>query len=125
MCDLFQYLSAALYDSDVDQQVYDKIIEFTHDMLPKVYEYYETKKDLLSQDEIMLCDLQQSVTDYSPKKISYEDAANLGRRGISVWGDEYLEVFDKIIESPHIDVYPTETKRSGAFEYLDGDVTTP
>lgn len=118
-------LSAALYDSDVDQQVYDKIIEFTHDMLPKVYEYYETKKDLLSQDEIMLCDLQQSVTDYSPKKISYEDAANIGRKGISVWGDEYLEVFDKIIESPHIDVYPTETKRSGAFEYLDGDVTTP
>lgn len=118
-------LKKALHDTDVDPKVYDKIIDFTHEMLPKVYEYYEAKKQILGQDEMMLCDLNQSVTDYEPKKISYEDAVNIGRKGISVWGDEYLERFDKIITSPHVDVYPSRTKTTGAFEYLLGNETMP
>ena len=50
---------------------------------------------------------------------------NLGRKAISVWGDEYLEAFDKIITNPHIDVYPVRKKRSGAWEMLCGNETTP
>nr|MCR4922966.1 acetolactate decarboxylase [Lachnospiraceae bacterium] len=74
---------------------------------------------------MMLCDLDLSVSDYVPEKISYEDAVNKGREGIAVWGDEYLEVFDEIITSPHIDVYPAEKKQGGAYEYLLGNETTP
>ena len=118
-------LEAALDSSDVDPKIYDKIIEFSHSLLPKVYEYYETKKNLLGLDEIMLCDLNLSVTDYTPKEISYEDAVNIGREGIAAWGDEYLEAFDKIITSPHIDVYPSSTKETGAYENLIGNETTP
>jgi len=41
------------------------------------------------------------------------------------YGNEYLAVFDKIIQSPHIDVYPSETKQTGAYESLSGNETTP
>ncbi|MBQ7588890.1 MAG: hypothetical protein IJT37_12785 [Lachnospiraceae bacterium] len=118
-------LEAALADSDVEPEIYDRIIKFSHDILPKVYEYYEARKEILGLDEMMLCDLNQPVSGYSAKEISYEDAVNIGRKGISVWGDEYLDVFDKIITKPHIDVYPSDTKATGAFEYLVGNQTTP
>ena len=118
-------LEQALDSSDVEPEIYDKIIEFSHSLLPKVYEYYEAKKELLGLDEMMLCDLNQSITDYSPKEISYEESVNTGRAGISVWGDEYLSAFDKIITSPHIDVYPSDTKDTGAYETLQGNETTP
>ena len=118
-------LEAALAASDVEPEIYDRIIKFAHDILPKVYEYYEVRKEILGLDEMMLCDLDQPVTGYSAKGISYEDAVNIGRKGISVWGDEYLDVFDEIITKPHIDVYPADTKTTGAFAYLLGNETTP
>ena len=119
-------LEAALDSSDVEPEVYDKIIEFSHDLLPKVYEYYDAKKKILGlEDEMMLCDLNLPVTDYKPKKVTYEYAVNIGREGISAWGDEYLKTFDMIITSPHIDVYPSDTKQTGAYEMLQGNETTP
>ena len=119
-------LEAALDSSDVEPEVYDKIIEFSHDLLPKVYEYYDAKKKILGlEDEMMLCDLNLPVTDYKPKKVTYEYAVNIGRDGISAWGDEYLKTFDMIITSPHIDVYPSDTKQTGAYETLQGNETTP
>ncbi|MBO4373864.1 MAG: hypothetical protein J5829_02045 [Lachnospiraceae bacterium] len=118
-------LDYKLKDSEVDPAVYDRIIEFAHRVSPKVYEYYDARKKILDLDEIMLCDLNVSVTDYEPKKVSYEEAVNTGRKAVSVWGDEYLETFDRIIEKPHVDVYPSDTKETGAFESLDGNEYDP
>ena len=119
-------LKAALARSDVEPEIYDKLIAFAHRLLPKVHEYYAARQKLLGlEDEMMLCDLGIPVTDYTPKQVTYEYAVNTGREGISAWGDEYLGVFDRIISSPHIDVYPTDTKETGAYENLIGTETTP
>ncbi|MCR5355842.1 MAG: hypothetical protein K6E63_00410 [Lachnospiraceae bacterium] len=118
-------LDAALYNSEVEPEIYDRIIDFSHTMLPKIHEYYEARRQILGYDEFNYSDLVMPVTDYEPKHISYEEAVNMGRAGISVWGDEYLDVFDRIITSPHVDVYPSDTKESGAFEYLVGNETLP
>ena len=118
-------LEAALNETDINEEVYYRIIDFAHSMLPKIQEYYRARKQLLGLDEMMPCDLYISVTDYSPRELTYEEAANLGREAISVWGDEYLETFDKIIKSPHLDVYPTPTKTAGAFSLLSGNETMP
>ena len=118
-------LEAALNDSDVEPEVYDRIIEFAHSMLPKIYEYYEARKKALELDEMFLSDMDQPITEYSPREVTYEEAVNTGRSAISVWGDEYLETFDKIMESPHVDVYPSGTKESGAYNFHLGNETTP
>lgn len=118
-------LEAALKSNDVEPEIYDRVIEFSHSLLPKIYEYYEARKEVLGLDEMMICDLSMPVSDYEPKKVSYEDAVNRGRSAITVWGDEYLEVFDGIITKPHIDVYPSDTKETGAYSDLYGNETTP
>lgn len=118
-------LEAALAKSDVSPEVYDRTIDFVHRMIPKFREYLEARKKLGGFDEMLTVDLQGPAVDYPVKKISYEDAVNIGRAAISVWGDDYLEKFDMIIESPHIDVYPADKKQGGAFELLAGNETTP
>jgi oligoendopeptidase F len=37
-------------------------------------------------------------------------------RSLSVLGEDYVLHFTKMVNSGHVDVYPTETKRSGAAE---------
>lgn len=118
-------LAYALHESDVDPAVYDRIIEFAHSMIPKFNEYYNARKELLGLDEMMECDMSVPVTDYEPQDISYEDAVNLGRSAVSVWGDFYLSKFDRQIRSHHIDVYPAEKKKSGAYNHLVGNETLP
>ncbi len=118
-------LESALYDSDVDPKVYDRVIRFAHDMLPKFHEYFKARKKMLGEDEMMFCDLQLSVTDYEPKKISYEDALNDGRKALTIWGDEYMEIFDRIVTAPQIDVYPTDKKETGGYTNCQGSETMP
>lgn len=118
-------LAAALHEYAIEPEIYDRIIAFGHSLQPKVHEYYAAKKALLGLDEMMKCDLSVSVTDYQPKKISYEEAMNAGRAVISVWGDEYLETFDRIVKSGRIDVYPSDTKDSGAYMGNAGNGEAP
>ena len=118
-------LDYALFENDIDPEVYQRIIEFAHSILPSFHDYYKTRAEFLGVDKLITPDLAFPATDYNPGEITYEDAVNLGRSAISVWGDEYLKTFDNIITKPHIDVYPADAKDSGAFEYLLGNETTP
>ncbi len=118
-------LEASMKKSDIEPEIYDRIIEFAHDMLPKFHEYFAKRKEVLGLDEMMICDLSLPVSGYTPKEMSYEDAMNKGRAGITAWGDEYLETFDRIAKSRHIDVFPSAAKDSGGFEILDIKSTTP
>lgn len=118
-------LEAALHDTNVDPKVYDRIISFAHDMQPKCHEYFKARKKMLGVDQMMYSDLFLPAGDYEQKEISYEEAVNEGRKAISVWGDEYLDVFDRIVTAPQIDVYPSEKKDTGDFTEYQGNVTMP
>ena len=118
-------LAKELHDTDIDPEVYERIIEFAHSLSPKVNKYYRARKECMGLDEMMFCDISVPLTDYASGEISYEDAVNTGRKALGVWGDDYIGVFDSIITSPHVDVYPADTKRTGAYNHADGKETTP
>lgn len=118
-------LAAALHEYNIEPEIYDRIIAFGHSLQPKAHEYFAAKKALLGLDEMMKCDLIISVSDYQPKTISYEEAVNAGRAAISVWGDEYLAVYDRIVKSGRIDVYPSDTKEDGAYMNNGGNGEAP
>ena len=44
---------------------------------------------------------------------------------LGVLGDEYTDTFSEIFESGHVDVYPTDTKTTGAFEVDAGEGYLP
>ena len=69
--------------------------------------------------------LEDKVVDFFPGKVEYEDAVAEVADALSVLGEEYVETFMSIITSGHVDVYPTDTKRDGAFEWQLSDEYLP
>ena len=65
------------------------------------------------------------VSDYIPDYVDYSDAVAEVAEALSVLGEEYVATFLELAESGHVDVYPTDTKETGAFEILLSPDTLP
>ena len=117
-----EYISA---QDDLDPELFYRIIDLSHSLLPEMHEYFAARKEMLGLEEMGSYDIDQPINEYEPLQKSYEDCAKLGREAVKFWGDEYLQCFDSIITSGHVDVYPTDTKQAGAYEMLYGNDSTP
>ncbi len=113
------------YRDDVDPKLFYNIIDFAHSLLPSIHKYYAARKEAMGLSEMGVYDLNIPLTSHTDSEMSYEECVRLGREAVKFWGDEYLEIFDKILSGTHIDVYPSETKEGGAYSMLVGNETTP
>ena len=107
---------AQLYTYDVDPAVYDMLIACAHEGIGDYQRYYRAHARGLGLDEQYTFDMATYVSDFNPGKTSYEDAVAEVIDALGVLGDEYIETFKSLISSGHVDVYPTDTKATGAFE---------
>lgn len=107
---------AQLYSYDVDPAVYDMLIKCAHEGIEDYQRYYRAHARGLGLDEQYPFDMATYVSDFNPGKIAYEDAVAEVIEALSVLGADYIETFKRIISSGHVDVYPTDTKTTGAFE---------
>lgn len=107
---------AQLHDYDVDPVVYDMLIECAHDGIEDYQRYYRAHARGLGLDEQYPFDMATYVSDFNPGKIEYEDAVAEVIDALGVLGEDYIETFKTILSSGHVDVYPTDTKTTGAFE---------
>ena len=107
---------ARLYDYDVNPAVYDMLIESAHEGIEDYQRYYRAHARGLGLDEQYSFDMATYVSDFNPGKIAYEDAVAEVIDALGVLGEDYIETFKAIITSGHVDVYPTDTKTTGAFE---------
>ena len=65
--------------NDIDPDLYYRIIEFAHSLLPKFHEYYAMRKERMGLEEMGTYDLSVPLDDYSSPLMPYEDCVNLGR----------------------------------------------
>ncbi len=110
---------------DLDPELFYRIIDFSHSLLPKLHEYLRAKKEILGLEEMGSYDIDIPYNEYEVPQMSYEDCVKLGREAVKFWGDEYIDRFDRIITSGHVDVYPSDTKAAGAYEMLYGKDVLP
>lgn len=116
---------AALDASDVDPEVYDLMIEAAHEGAADYQRYLNTHKRGLKLEKQYPFDIAAYVSDYTVEETSYEDAVEEVREALSVLGEEYISYYDRIINSGHVDVYPTDTKLTGAFSFSMGKEFLP
>ena len=107
---------AQLYTYDVNPAVYDMLIECAHNGIGDYQRYYRAHARGLGLDEQYPFDMATYVSDFNPGKIAYEDAVAEVIEALGVLGEDYIEKFKAILSSGHVDVYPTDTKTTGAFE---------
>ena len=107
----------ALDAYDVDPRVYDLLVEAAHEGAADNQRYLKTHARGLGLEKLHSYDMYDYVSDFDPGKTSYDDAVDEVTKALGILGEEYIKTFRSIIESGQVDVYPSDTKTTGAFEY--------
>ena len=105
----------ALYADDVDEKVYDALIQSIHDNLPAIHKYYEIKKRALKLDEQHMYDVYMSIAPSFEKKYTFEEAKAMCIASVEVLGEEYQKIYEQAFEDRWMDIYPKKGKRGGAY----------
>ncbi|MCJ7800791.1 MAG: oligoendopeptidase F family protein, partial [Candidatus Marinimicrobia bacterium] len=79
--------------------------------------YMEMRKKVLGLDEIHLYDTSVPIVEGVDVKVSYEEAKTILEKAFQPFGDEYVEMIKKALNSRWIDVYETEGKATGAYSW--------
>lgn len=108
---------------DIDPAVYDMLITAAYDNAHLYTRYLTIMKEGLGLDVMYPFDTAQYLSDFEPESLSYDVMVDEVREVLSVLGDEYIAAYDAMVTGGFIDVYPTETKLSGAYSFGVGGVT--
>lgn len=104
-----------LYHNEINNSIYDKLIEGVHNNLNKFYKFYDLKKEILNLDELHLYDTYANITKEYDKKYSYEEAKNIVLDSLKVLGEDYINILTSAFDNNWIDSTLCKTKRSGAY----------
>ena len=96
--------------------VYDMLVDTAHKNMDAQHRYYELHAKACGLEKQHVQDLFIVPSDFQRGKTSYDDAVDEVTEALSVLGDDYVRHFTMMINSGNVDVYPSETKRSGAAE---------
>lgn len=108
-------LEKALSGEDVDEVVYNNLIENTNQALPLLHEYMQIKKRALKLKKMHMYDVYVPIVEGAELKLDYDKAYDLVVKGLSVLGKEYTDLLLKAKNERWIDVYEKKGKRSGAY----------
>ena len=104
-----------LFRDDVEEKVYDALIESVHNNLDYLQKYYEIKKRALGLEDQHMYDVYMPISSNFDKKYTFEEAKDLVIESVKPLGKEYVENYKKAFEENWIDADIREGKRGGAY----------
>lgn len=105
-----------LYNDNVDEKVYDNLIEEVHKGLPILHRYYKLRAKLMNKEKIHHYDVYTSLVDGYETHHTYDEAVELIAKAVEPLGEEYTSTLVKGLTTDRwVDKYENEGKRSGAF----------
>lgn len=108
-------LERAVKEDDSSLLVYENLVKVVRENLSKNHEFMKLKKQLLNLPEIHLYDIYANPLETEKDEITYEEAKKEVLQGLSILGEEYVQLLQKAFENRWLDVYPKQNKRSGAY----------
>lgn len=108
-------LEAATYHDEIDESIYNNLIDVINDKIGVLHKYYDLKKKVLGLDELHLYDVYANLVLEDRKEYDFESSKGTVINALSILGDEYIDVLKKGIEDRWIDVYPNKRKRTGGY----------
>ena len=118
MANIYKYKSAreaAMYHDELDIKVYDNLINVINKRMDVLHRYYDLKKKILNLDELHLYDVYANLIIDDKFKYPFDEAKDIVKRALSVFGEDYISILEKGINDRWIDVYPNKGKRSGGY----------
>jgi oligoendopeptidase F len=110
-------LDDALDQNNIPVSVYRNLVATVNAHLEPLHRYAELRKKWMKLDTLRVYDLYAPLVPEARIDVPYEKARENVLNGLKPMGEEYLSVFKKGLESGWIDVYETEGKTSGAYNW--------
>jgi oligoendopeptidase F len=110
-------LEASLTPNNIPTSVYDELINTVNKNLPLLHRYIALKKKMLGVKELHMYDIYVPIVPSDDKYIPYEEGKKMVINGLKAMGEEYVKVLAEGLESGWVDVYSTDDKRTGAYQW--------
>ncbi len=110
--------------NDLPDEVVEAVLSAAHEHRGVFQDYFRLKARALGQSKLSRYDLYAPVT-REEKAFSFDEALALVEKAFSRFDPEFARLMRRVVEARHIDVYPREGKRSGAFSYGPAPGLTP
>ena len=108
-------VAASLHSDNVPVEVYDNLIEATHDAFPLFFEYMDLRKRALSLSSLDMYDMYVPIVPDIDMRVPFDEAQNMVIEACAPLGDEYVNALRTAFTDRWIDIYENRGKRSGAY----------
>ena len=108
-------LSTALDDNAIPVEVYHALIRNINTNLPTFHRYLKLRQRMLGVPQLEYHDLYAPVVKGVELNYAYDEARQLILTALAPLGSDYQKVVEEAFRSRWIDLYPTTSKRSGAY----------
>lgn len=102
-------LEKVLFEENIDSKIIDVLIKTVNDNLYLMQQYLTIKAQLLNIDKPHLYDFSVPIDNNLPIQYSLEEAINIIKKALKPLGNEYLDVFEYLLDG-HIDAEISENK---------------
>lgn len=110
-------LHGALYKDNIPVSVYHSLLDTTEANLDALHKYTSLRKRILKLDEIQPYDMVCPLFPERDYEVKYDEAVSTILKAIKPLGDKYSGVLRKGFDSRWVDVFETEGKGSGAYNW--------
>ncbi|WP_411679170.1 oligoendopeptidase F [Clostridium thailandense] len=110
-------MEASLANENIPVSVYYNLVNSVNNNVDTLHRYVSLRKKVLGVDKVHLYDMYVPLTSNFDIKIPYEDGKKLILKGLAPLGQDYTDVLKNAFESRWADVYETENKYSGAYQW--------
>lgn len=109
-------LHSSLNKNNIPISVYQNLISSVEENLKPMHRWAEIKRKLMNLEKLKPFDSYASIFENkSEQKYSYDEGVKLVFDSLNIMGDDYLSVLKTAFQNRWIDVYETQSKRSGAY----------
>lgn len=110
-------LEFSLAGGNIPTEVYYSLIKAVNANLEPLHKLTRLRKKILKVDTLYTYDMSVPLGPKSSKEYSYEEAQKMLFEGLKPLGKKYLKDFKKGFKGGWIDVYETEGKGTGAYNW--------
>jgi len=107
--------AAALFSDNVDEKVYDNLIDTVGKNLTPLHRYYSLRKKALKVSQLRHYDVYVPLAASAAKRTTWNEAVDIVTEALCPLGSEYTETLREGLLGRWADRYENRGKRSGAF----------
>ena len=105
----------SLFSNNIDEKVYDNLVEVIHDNIEIHRDYTSLRKKVLGLDDLGFHDIYLPLVEDYNKTYTFDEAKELILKALAPLGEDYIKKAREGFDDRWFDVMENEGKRSGGY----------